>query len=862
MTRSSTRLAIVGGVVLLVACAIALAQHDARKRSRTALNSQSEGPEVAQPVEVDEDWQRHSERMLVRANNDESPGSDDNPLRSDASGAMHAVYTGVEDEPRATLAAAEGSTSLPSWLNDGPNAGANAGSPPPMPALPNGLPSTGSLSDSGDYPSTQPAVADAQPGLSGLPSLQDPGLPAPNLGGMPAAPASQSCSDALPATGNLPAVSQSLPQTAASGLDNLPTSNSYSTQPQPTAGSTNGRALGSYDQSYQDTQANIANEQSRPSATINVSGGYAPTTSFSDTQRPPQRATDLTQNHAQGGASTAVPATSNAGIGPRYQPQTITQGQSYGSNNPPQQAAPRSTLTNSQQNISSTPSSSAFAGQAQLPNNTYSQNQTAQASYSSGAVDNTGRLVSNRPGDRYLNGSQNPALIIERRSPDEIQVGKKATFILTVRNAGNATAHNVTVLDYVPKGAQFVSSVPNIRPGDNGMLSWQLGEIVAGDERSITLQLIPKVQGELGSTASVHFATQASVRTVAVQPKIEILLETNPTVLIQDNQQINVTLRNSGTGVAKGVRLEADIPQQLRHESGDAQLEAVLGDVAPNETKRISLSTKAIAAGLAECVVRAVNADGIQAEHRAPVEVKAPQLAAAIEGPKIRYLERQATFNLAVKNIGTADASELEFVAHLPTGLKFNAANNRGSYDPQTHTVTWAILGDLPAGRVAPMQLTVMPVDLGNQAIKLTAKGRLGIAADAKTELRVEGLAELDFSIGQDNGTIEVGTTSTYSVQLKNVGNKPDKNVQVVVELPAGTELVDVSAPVEYRINGQQLVFAAVPEMRNKDPYNYKFQVRHNQAGSQVVRAKVTSANWPVAVVKEEGTLVYNDQTE
>ena len=78
------------------------------------------------------------------------------------------------------------------------------------------------------------------------------------------------------------------------------------------------------------------------------------------------------------------------------------------------------------------------------------------------------------------------------------------------------------------------------------------------------------------------------------------------------------------------------------------------------------------------------------------------------------------------------------------------------------------------------------------------------------------------------------------------------KNVQVVVELPAGTELVDVSAPVEYRINGQQLVFAAVPEMRNKDPYNYKFQVRHNQAGSQVVRAKVTSANWPVAVVKEE----------
>ena len=71
---------------------------------------------------------------------------------------------------------------------------------------------------------------------------------------------------------------------------------------------------------------------------------------------------------------------------------------------------------------------------------------------------------------------------------------------------------------------------------------------------------------------------------------------------------------------------------------------------------------------------------------------------------------------------------------------------------------------------------------------------------------------------------------------------------------------MDIHAPVEYQSDGTRLLFAPVPEMRNKDQHTFQFQVRHKQPGTRVVRAKLTSANWPVALVKEEGTLVYNDQ--
>ncbi|MDX1929798.1 MAG: hypothetical protein SFV81_24945, partial [Pirellulaceae bacterium] len=72
--------------------------------------------------------------------------------------------------------------------------------------------------------------------------------------------------------------------------------------------------------------------------------------------------------------------------------------------------------------------------------------------------------------------------------------------------------------------------------------------------------------------------------------------------------------------------------------------------------------------------------------------------------------------------------------------------------------------------------------------------------------------------------------------------------------------VLKVDAPVRYRAEGNQILFEPIPEMRNKDQHTYRFQVQHTQAGSLIVRTQLTSANWPVAVVKEEGTLVYNDQ--
>lgn len=470
-------------------------------------------------------------------------------------------------------------------------------------------------------------------------------------------------------------------------------------------------------------------------------------------------------------------------------------------------------------------------------------------------------LVSNQPGNRYLDGSQNPILQIHKRAPEEVQVGKKATFVISVRNDGNMAAHDVTVVDSVPRGVRFVDAMPATEPDAKGLLTWHLGELAAGETRTITLQLIPEAQGEIGSVASVYFAAQASVRTVATLPRLEIELQGEADSLIGEQRQYVVLVRNSGTGVARSVRLEADIPKQLVHTSGERQLGTDLGDLRPNQVERIPLDVSAVQAGEAEFAIRATSGDGdIAAEDSLVVQVHAPQLMASIEGPKLRYLERQATLRILVNNTGTAPASNLDFVARLPQGLKFTSTNNRGNYDPASHTVTWGLY-EMPVGPLAePIELSVLPVEAGPQVITFNATGDLNISAEAKWQMTVDGLAELAFTIGQDNGTIEVGASTTYSVQITNVGNKLDKDIKLVVQLPQGAELLAVDSQVEYRLEGAQLVFAPLAELRSKDQYTYRFQIRHQQPGTQIVRAQLSTANWPVAVTKEEGTLVYNDQ--
>jgi len=463
------------------------------------------------------------------------------------------------------------------------------------------------------------------------------------------------------------------------------------------------------------------------------------------------------------------------------------------------------------------------------------------------------------PGLRQLDGSQNPSMEIQKRAPNEVQVGIPATFTLLVRNVGNATAYDVQVVDAIPKGARLVRTEPQAQQNGPSGLTWKLGEMAALSEKTITIELIPESEGEIGSVASVNFAAQASVRTMSTQPKLVVKQQSETLVLGGDRISIMIDVTNAGTGTARNVRLEEDVPQNMRHASGSAMLERDLGDLAPGESFKLDIELTAVSAGIVSNVLRAVAQNAATNESTAQIEVVSPKLQIGLDGPKLRYIERQATYTASITNTGTAIATNVDLILYLPNGLQFNSAENRGDYISNQHAVMWQ-LAELAAGQTATTKVTLLPVEEGDFVLRTQATADSIRAEAVEKPVHVEGQSELVFSIEDDNDPIETDGKTTYIVKILNTGTRVDNDVQLSIDLPDGAIVDQIDAPVDYQASPRSIQFSPIAQMKSKDQQSIRFVVRHTREGTHVVRAQLKSNLRPGSVIKEESTQVYRDQ--
>jgi uncharacterized repeat protein (TIGR01451 family) len=450
-------------------------------------------------------------------------------------------------------------------------------------------------------------------------------------------------------------------------------------------------------------------------------------------------------------------------------------------------------------------------------------------------------------------------LEIHKRAPSEVQVGIPATFTAVVRNVGNSTAFDVQVTDAIPKGARLVRSMPEAqRVGNEGLL-WNLGELAAGQEVAISMEIVPETEGELGSVASVKFAAQASVRTISTQPRLSIKQTTAPEVLGGNTTMVYIDITNTGSGTAKDVRLEEDVPGIFRHLTGASALQQDVGDLAPGETLRFEIELTALAAGKANNIVRATSSNSALAESATPIEIKAPKLQMQLVGPKLRHLERPAPYEAVIENVGTALARDLYITARLPRGMNFISATNEGTYLPDQHAVVWNLL-ELAAGTKAKTEVTLLPVEEGRFTLLMSTEAE-GLRADpVEREVLVEGQSELVFDIDDDNDPIETNGVTTYAIKINNIGTRPDQEVRLVIEIPEGAAVEQVFAPMKYQSTGRQIVFAPIPSLASKEQITVKVSVKHGREGTQILRAAIQSQLRPVPVIRDESTQVYRDQ--
>ncbi|MEE2844554.1 MAG: hypothetical protein VX761_08620 [Planctomycetota bacterium] len=465
--------------------------------------------------------------------------------------------------------------------------------------------------------------------------------------------------------------------------------------------------------------------------------------------------------------------------------------------------------------------------------------------------------IENRPGTIEMEGEQLPSLSIQKIAPAEVQVNHAAVFTTRIKNVGKITAYGVKITDYVPRGARLESAHPEFIRTPTGAIQWELIALEPGEEASVSMKVTPLTEGEIGSVATVSFATRASVRTVSTKPQLTIQQTFNKTALIGETVLVNIVVSNPGSGDATGIVVEADIPTELSHVAGN-ELEYQIGTLRPGQSKQLQLRLLAKTAGIIQNILTVRGKGQIENRSIEPMRIVAPALQVSLRGPAIRYLDRQTTYSVEVLNPGTASARNVELVAYLPKGLKFVSTDHHGEYDNTEHAVYWK-LEELPPQIGDSVKLMAIAIEPGEQKVRLEGTADLGVRARFEHVVRVESVPELEFSVKDTADPIELGSDTTYEIKVVNRGTRTATGVQIAASFPQALKPIQGGGPSDVRIEGQIVLFSPLQRLAPGAEAVFRVKAQAIAQGDNVIRVQISSDDKTTPVTKEESTRVYSD---
>src|SRR5262249_39445074 len=101
-------------------------------------------------------------------------------------------------------------------------------------------------------------------------------------------------------------------------------------------------------------------------------------------------------------------------------------------------------------------------------------------------------------------GRQEPAVSLEWIAPPTAKVGQPGDYTLVVRNACNIPVQQVLVRVRIPNGLTIAATEPKA-VSENNVLMWELGTLMAKQEKVMQMKLVADARGDVTPQAWVTF---------------------------------------------------------------------------------------------------------------------------------------------------------------------------------------------------------------------------------------------------------------------------------------------------------------------------------------------------------------------
>ncbi|BBM87717.1 DUF11 domain-containing protein [Candidatus Uabimicrobium amorphum] len=308
-----------------------------------------------------------------------------------------------------------------------------------------------------------------------------------------------------------------------------------------------------------------------------------------------------------------------------------------------------------------------------------------------------------------------PELYIVKTGQALARLGESPAYRITIKNRGSAPARNVIVKDQIPAGFKY-------RGRDTGKfaLKWNVGTLQRNEERSFDYVLQTQQEGDFVNVAQAvsggKVVHEARFTTKVVNPNITVKKRASGRVIFLNKTVVfTITVKNEGSGDARGVDVVDTLPSQLEYISSEPQ-----GSFRPARGEQLatvrwqfpklgageSIDIKVTARGIAQ-VPRCINTVKVTSEGR---EVE-DQAALRIQGVSAMHLStydtddpvevgQQTVYVITARNEGTSACTSVELKNTIPEEMEFVKAEGPGEFefDETTRAVNFAAVAILQPG--------------------------------------------------------------------------------------------------------------------------------------------------------------------
>ena len=460
------------------------------------------------------------------------------------------------------------------------------------------------------------------------------------------------------------------------------------------------------------------------------------------------------------------------------------------------------------------------------------------------------RLASNTAFPGTPTGTGRPRVTIEKRAPATAYIGQPLIYHIVIRNVGNGIAQQVVVEDIVPDGVAMQGSIPQAELVAK-KLTWKIGSLAAGEERKISVKVIPGAEGAVGSAATVNFLADPATYASTAEPDPVVPAtpvgspaagpvqltngvppaprESRVTLEIKGPKQVGVgqpyevrfRLTNRTNQPVEGVMIRKMLPATLRHQTGDQDLVYKVGTLAPAESRDVTMTLTAVQPGRAVSRVMVLGTDGqtLQTQEfsvdagAVGNQSNSADLPVTLErmGNIRPPVNRTTAYANRLTNRGPQAVSRLRVTETIPQGMDFVSAGDEGQYDATTRQVVWNV-ARLESKASTDLEIALVAKVKHPEANSVVVADPVGNQVQTTAQISAGGAPVLSVEVVPPRGPVQVGDPVVYEIRLANKGTEVVQQAAVRLSIPEELKLTK-AGPLNFQQQGIDIIFDAIPAL-------------------------------------------------